>query len=110
MASSALLLFSFSAWAASPHDPDSHIQILAATCATCHGTNGNSVGGTPILAGMDKSYFTAQMLAFSSGKRPSSVMQRHSKPLTGDEIELLGQYFSVQTRKSASMPAHPVKN
>jgi cytochrome c553 len=108
--STVLVLLSSGAWADSFSPADSHTRILAATCATCHGTNGNSVGGTPVLAGMDKSYFTTQMFAFGSGKRPSSVMQRHSKALTPEEIESLAQYFSMQQRKAGVLPPHPAKS
>jgi cytochrome c553 len=108
--STVLVLLSSGAWADSFSTADSHTRILAATCATCHGTNGNSVGGTPILAAMDKSYFTTQMFAFSSGKRLSSVMQRHSKALTPEEIKSLAQYFSMQQRKAGVLPPHPAKS
>ncbi|MFZ9643374.1 MAG: c-type cytochrome, partial [Candidatus Methylopumilus sp.] len=36
---------------------DAHIQTLAASCAACHGSQGNSVGGTSVLAGLDASHF-----------------------------------------------------
>lgn len=70
-----------------------HIQILAASCAACHGTNGNSVGGIPVLAGLDKSYFITRMQAFRSGERASTVMHHHAKGLTTEEIEQLALYF-----------------
>lgn len=38
-----------------------HARILAAPCAACHGTNGKSVGGTPVLAGADRAHFILQM-------------------------------------------------
>ena len=41
------------------------VRALAANCAACHGTNGNSAGGAiPGLAGANKEYFVAQMKAF----------------------------------------------
>lgn len=75
-----------------------HIQILAASCAACHGTNGNSVGGTPVLAGLDQSRFVARMLEFRAAQPASAVMTRHAKGLTVQEIEQLGGYFSRQAR------------
>lgn len=81
-----------------------HIRTLAASCAACHGTNGNSVGGTPVLAGLDRRHFIGQMLAFRSGERASTVMHRHAKGLSPEEIEQLGAYFAAQKRTAASMP------
>jgi cytochrome c553 len=81
-----------------------HIRTLAASCAACHGTNGNSVGGTPVLAGLDQRHFISQMLAFRSGERPATVMHRHAKGLTPEEIEQLASYFAAQKRTAATTP------
>ena len=86
---------------------DPHLRVLAASCAACHGTNGNSVGGTPVLAGLDRDYLLTQMLAFRSGILPSTVMHRHAKGLTEAEIHQLADYFAVQPRISA---AHSPEN
>lgn len=83
---------------------NTHIQILAASCAACHGTNGNSVSGSAVLAGLDASYFSQQMLAFKTGNRASTVMHRHAKGLTTEEIEQLAHYFSSQKRTAAALP------
>ncbi len=83
---------------------NSHIQILAASCAACHGTNGNSVGGIPVLAGLDKSYFITQMQAFRSGARASTVMHHHAKGLTAEEIKQLAQYFFEHKHIHATGP------
>ena len=82
----------------------SHIQVLAGSCAACHGTNGNSVSGTPVLAGLDHDYFVLQMQAFRSGERSATVMQRHAKGLTTEEIEQLATYFSQQKRIPGILP------
>ncbi len=80
------------------HSNTPHIRALAASCAACHGTNGNALPGSAVLAGMDGAYFVAQMLAFKDGSRPATVMQRHAKGLNVDEINLLADYFSKQKR------------
>lgn len=85
-------------------DNDSHIQVLAASCAACHGMNGNSVGGTPVLAGLDRSHFIQQMQSFREGSRASSVMHHHAKGLTMEEIEHLADYFAAQPRSAGSSP------
>lgn len=77
-----------------------HIRTLAASCAACHGTNGNSAGTTPSISHIEESTFVSQMLAFKSGERPATVMHRHAKGLTNQEIEDLAEYFSKQKRQT----------
>ncbi|MES2579882.1 MAG: hypothetical protein V4552_04990 [Pseudomonadota bacterium] len=84
--------------------PNLHIRTLAASCAACHGSNGNALAGNAILAGMDKNYFTAQMLAFKNGDKPATVMHRHAKGLQVDEINQLAEYFSAQEPTLATSP------
>ena len=84
----------------------SHIRTLAASCAACHGTNGNSVGGMPVLAGLDPTRFVLQMQAFRSGERDSTVMNHHAKGLTPDEIEQLSRYFAAQNILQVAVPAN----
>lgn len=75
-----------------------HIRTLAASCAACHGTNGNSLSITPVLAGLDPQYFSTQMLAFRKHGRDSTVMHHHATGLTATEINQLADYFSQQKR------------
>jgi cytochrome c553 len=77
-----------------------HTRTLAASCAACHGTLGNSLSITPVLAGLDPTYFVKQMLAFRTGDRDSTVMHHHARGLTIDEIDALANYFSVQRRSA----------
>lgn len=81
-----------------------HIRTLAASCAACHGTQGNSHSITPVLAGLDVSYFSTQMIAFKKGVRASTVMHHHAQGLTTTEINQLAYYFSQQERISKSGP------
>lgn len=73
-----------------------HVRSLAASCAACHGTNGNSSANAAKLAGIDKSYFVTQMQAFQSGERVATVMRHNAKGLNSQEIADLAEYFSVQ--------------
>jgi cytochrome c553 len=75
---------------------DTHSRNMAASCAACHGTNGNSKGGAPALAGLDKSYFVTQMKNFKSGTRPATVMHQHAKGYSDEEIEKLSVFFAAQ--------------
>ena len=98
-------LASIQAMAGDDYSATAHIQTLAASCAACHGTQGNSVGGTSVLAGLDRSHFVLQMMAFRNGTRTSTVMHRHAKGLSVDEINDLAEYFSHQARVTAALPA-----
>lgn len=71
-------------------------QYLAANCANCHGTNGNSAGGMASLAGYDKVKFVETMKAFQSGKRPATIMHQLSKGYTDAQIESMAAYFAAQ--------------
>lgn len=96
-----LVLASASSWAG---ESPGHMRVLAASCAACHGAGGNSVGGTPVLAGLDRGHFLLQMSAFRDGSRSSTVMHHHAKGLTYPEIESLADYFAAQPRTPSSQP------
>lgn len=83
---------------------DSHIRVLAASCAACHGSNGNSVGSTPVLAGMARNQFLERMQGFRDGSRSSTVMHHHAKGLTPEEIAPLADYFAAQPRVPGAVP------
>ncbi len=82
-----------------------HIRSLAASCAACHGSNGNSADILPSLAGLDASYFVTQMLGFKDGSRAATVMHHHAKGLNIDEINLLAVYFAQQKRLPSIQPS-----
>lgn len=83
-----------------------HIRSLAASCAACHGTQGNAVSidnitdSTPALAGVSKTEIINKLQAFKSGERSATVMHRHAKGLTANEITALAEYFSMQVPHS----------
>lgn len=73
-----------------------NVALLASACATCHGTNGYSVGSTPRLAKLDTHYFISQMEQFRTGERDSTVMSQHVMGYTEEEVRLLAEYFAKQ--------------
>lgn len=78
---------------------------LAATCFTCHGTDGRSVGGVPpSLAGQDRNYLLQQMLDFKSGKRPATIMHQHAKGYSDQQLEQIAAYFAG-VKPAAGTPA-----
>ncbi len=89
---------------------DIHIRTLAASCAACHGTHGNSHSKTPVLAGLDATHFVKQMQAFKNDARESTVMHHHAKGLTAKEIEQLAVYFSHKKRTTPPvLPSQPLR-
>jgi cytochrome c553 len=84
---------------AAPNLSANGVRSLAANCAACHGTNGNSAGGAiPGLAGMNKEYFLNQLKAFKEGKREATVMHQIAKGYSDAEATALGEYFSAQKK------------
>lgn len=82
-----------------PNLTASGARALAANCAACHGTNGNSVGGAiPGLAGMNKEYFLNQMKAFREGKREATLMHQISKGYTDAEMSAIADFFAAQKK------------
>jgi cytochrome c553 len=73
---------------------DIHTKSISATCMTCHGPAGKSLGATPSLAGLEKDYFVKTMKEFKSGVRPASIMKRHASGYTDAEFEAMGAYFA----------------
>ena len=72
-------------------------RTLAAACFTCHGTEGNSVGGVPpSLAGRASGDTFQAMKDFQTGKRPATIMHQIAKGYTDAEIDALAGFFAAQ--------------
>lgn len=71
---------------------------LAATCANCHGTNGNAVKGAGLdsLAGIPKDKTLQKLADFKSGDKPASIMHQISKGYTDEQLDLIATYFAAQ--------------
>ena len=75
-------------------------RSLAATCANCHGTNGNARGEMKPLAGMPAEAMVAMLGAFRSGALPATIMHQVVKGYTEEQVRLIAGYFAAQ--KSAA--------
>jgi cytochrome c553 len=72
------------------------VRALAATCFTCHGSDGRSVGGVPpALAGRPKAELLQALRDFKSGKRPSTIMHQHATGYTDEQLDLIAGYFAA---------------
>jgi cytochrome c553 len=76
---------------------DAHLaRNLAATCANCHGTNGNARGDMKPLAGMPADKMLAMLADFKSGNQPATIMHQIVKGYTDDQVKLVAAYFAAQ--------------
>ena len=102
------VLLAGSAWITPAAAADAqYVRSLAATCFTCHGTDGRSVGGVPpSLAGQNKDYLLKQLQEFRDGKRPATIMHQHAKGYTDEQLNLIAGYFAAVTPgPAAAAPA-----
>jgi len=72
---------------------------LAATCANCHGTNGNARGDMKPLAGVSAGKIVAMVDDFRSGAQPATIMHQIAKGYTDEQIKLVAAYFAAQAVK-----------
>ena len=72
---------------------------LAASCANCHGTNGNARGDMKPLAGMPAARIVATMADFKSGGQPATIMHQIAKGYSDEQIKLVAAYFAAQQPK-----------
>jgi sulfide dehydrogenase cytochrome subunit len=75
-------------------------RALAATCANCHGTQGQAVpnAAVPGLAGMPAGYLVEQMKAFKAGTRPATVMHQLAKGFSDAQIDSIAAYYAAQKK------------
>jgi cytochrome c553 len=76
---------------------DAHLgRNLAATCANCHGTNGQARGEMKPLAGMSAGKIVALLADYKSGAQPATIMHQIAKGYTDEQIKLVAAYFAAQ--------------
>lgn len=69
---------------------------LAATCANCHGTNGQARGDMKSLAGVPAEKTLALLADFRSGALPATIMHQIVKGYTEPQLKLIAEYFAAQ--------------
>ena len=72
---------------------------LAATCANCHGTNGQALGEMKTLAGVPADKIVSMVAEFKSGAQPATIMHQIAKGYTDDQIKLVAAFFAAQPAK-----------
>ena len=91
----------FAAHAAANDDAQKlYTRSLAATCASCHGTDGRALkdATVPGLAGQSADTIVEQMNAFRSGERKATIMHQIAKGFSDEQIRQLANYFAGQKR------------
>lgn len=69
-----------------------------ATCAACHGPNGNSTNPQwPSLAGQNAVYIDEQLHLFKAAVRNNPVMTGMAMPLSDKDIDSIAVYYENQT-------------
>jgi cytochrome c553 len=74
-------------------------RAIAQACVVCHGPDGQSSGAIPSLKGISAQQLRTAMLAFRTGERTGTVMNRLARGLDEDDIEAVSQYFSSLPRR-----------
>lgn len=73
-------------------------QQKSATCAACHGNDGNSANPEwPTLAGQHEKYLVKQLMEFKSGARVNATMNGMAAGLSDQDMADLAAYYSKQT-------------
>lgn len=76
-------------------------KAKSATCAGCHGMDGNSANPEwPSLAGQHGNYIEKQLQEFKAGKRKNAMMAPMAMPLSEQDMADLAAYFSSQKAKT----------
>jgi len=89
---------------------DPSAEMMAITCAGCHGTQGKSAGpASPNLAGMSENYFVDMMIGFRDGKRPATIMDRIATGYSDGQIEAMATYFAALPVYKAAVPHDAAK-
>lgn len=82
---------------AQAQDADPNLaRNLAATCATCHGTNGHSQKGMDSLAGEPAEKLLEKLADFRSGDKPATIMHQIVKGYTDEQLALISDWFAAQ--------------
>ena len=80
-----------------PQMQQAHLaRNLAATCANCHGTNGQARGAMKPLAGLAADSIVASMAGYKSGVQAGTIMPQIAKGYTDEQIRLVAGYFAAQ--------------
>lgn len=94
----ALVLSAFAATGAPAQVSDIQAALNASSCNACHGPAGHSIAGIPPLTGRSAQELAAALLDFKYDRRASTVMHRHAKGYSDDELRRIADEFARQSQ------------
>lgn len=92
------LLMGLGAGSATAAPDANQVRGWAATCATCHGTDGRAEPGTIALAGKNEQDMREKLLAYKNDAQPATVMHQISKGYSDEQLAALAAWFSAQDK------------
>lgn len=98
----ALTAFALAAMLALPAAAQAQIsraELMAVSCFACHGTDGYSSGDMPAIDGMPADEIVKAMKGYREGLKAATVMDRHAKGYSDEEIAQLANYLSKLGKK-----------
>lgn len=82
-------------YAADEPAPISRASLLTQPCFSCHGAQGVSKGvPIPSLTGLSADKLYEQLVAFKTGQRPATLMNRIAKGYSDEELKLIADYLA----------------
>ncbi len=80
-------------------------DMLAHTCAGCHGTGGASAGAAmPTIGGMEKIYLVNVLMDYKKGLRSSTIMGRIMRGYSEQEIAAIASWLADRPWVSTDRP------
>jgi len=75
-------------------------KTKAASCAGCHGADGNSPSPlNPSMAGQKEQYLVTTMMDYKNGKRQHAVMQALLAPYSEQDVQDMAAFYASQKCK-----------
>ena len=94
--------------------PPEKVKEKAATCAACHGADGNADTPAqslyPRLAGQYHDYLARALHEYKSGERKNPIMAGMAAPLSEAEIDALARYFAAMPSTLDDLSKHEQGN
>jgi len=80
-------------------------KTKSASCAGCHGEDGNSMASTfPKLAGQHAGYIAQQLIAFKDNTRNAPMMAPYAMGLDNDSIEDIAAFYASNKTSANNLP------